>query len=140
MPADFGRENVDVFAIPSEGVSRKLLSWYFGNPNYMYPYIHESSFMKTFEGAQKNKFKGVRRIWLALLNMIFALAMVHARQPTMTGEDQNGPETGRIAESEVYYQRASALFNENMVGNMGTSIEVGTLASAPVRWCAVLIF
>lgn len=127
----FRTEHVDVFAIPSEDNCRQLLSWFFGNPNFMYPYIHASSFLKTFEDAQRNRFKEVRRIWLALLNIIFALAMVHAREPAI-GHDNNGRlDMGPIAESQVYYQRASALFNEKMVGNTGTSIEVGTSAGCP---------
>jgi hypothetical protein len=130
-PFDLRREKVDVFAIPAGDKSRKLLGWFFGNPNYMYPYIHGTSFMKTFEDAQRNKFKGVRRIWLALLNIIFALAMVHARQPVTAHEENGAVGIGPIAESQVYYQRASALFNENMVGNSGTSIEVGALARGP---------
>ena len=128
-PSEFRKGHVDVFAIPSSDNCRKLLSWFFGNPNFMYPYIHAASFMKTFEDAQKNRFQGVRRIWLALLNIIFALAMVHAREPAMAHGNGAGLDMGPIAESRVYYQRASALFNENMVGNTGTSIEVGTLAS-----------
>ncbi|KAK5065097.1 hypothetical protein LTR84_000933 [Exophiala bonariae] len=118
------RGKPNVFAIPSGENCRKLLNWFFGNPNYMYPYIHVSSFMRTFEAAEKNKFKGVRRIWLALLNIIFALARVHARQSTVASKDHPSVELGPIAESQVYYQRASALFNENMIGNTGTSIEV----------------
>lgn len=131
VSTEFRSENINKFAIPSGDNCRKLLSWFFGNPNYMYPYIHRTSFMRTFEDAERNKFKGVRRIWLALLNMIFALARVHARQLAMAHEDKPSVEMGPIAESQVYYQRASALFNENMIGNTGTSIEVGTLASRP---------
>jgi hypothetical protein len=65
------------------------------------------------------------------LNIIFALAMVHARQPVTAHEENGAVGIGPIAESQVYYQRASALFNENMVGNSGTSIEVGALARGP---------
>src|SRR5260370_41765211 len=44
-------ENVDIYALPPDTVCRNLLGRYFSNTGLLFPYIHERSFMVTFEQA-----------------------------------------------------------------------------------------
>ncbi|OAP63435.1 hypothetical protein AYL99_02662 [Fonsecaea erecta] len=123
-PRDSPHEQVNIYALPPDSVARELLNWYFSNTGLLFPYIHEQSFMATFEQASKDKFKGVRRIWLALLNIVFAHAMVHARENTTTPGSVDSTAAKASAESEIYFRRASGLFNEKITNGTGTSVEV----------------
>jgi hypothetical protein len=121
------QDKVNIYAIPTDSVSRELLCRYFSNTGSLFPYIHEESFMVTFDQAIENNFKGVRRSWLALLNIMFAHAVVHPSDvrdtPTINGTNP----VRRTAESEIYYKRASGLLNQQIVNGTGISIEVGKL-------------
>ncbi|OQV06994.1 Fungal specific transcription factor domain-containing protein isoform 2 [Cladophialophora immunda] len=123
-PHDPPLEQVNIYALPPDSVARELLNWYFSNTGLLFPYINEQSFMATFEQASKDKFKGVRRVWLALLNIVFAHAMVHARENTTTPGSVESTAAKASAESEIYFRRASGLFNEKNANGTGTSVEV----------------
>ncbi|KIY03377.1 uncharacterized protein Z520_00068 [Fonsecaea multimorphosa CBS 102226] len=120
-PHDPPLDHVNIYALPPDSVARELLNWYFSNTGLLFPYIHEQSFMETFEQASKVKFKGVRRIWLALLNIVFAHAMVHARENTTTPGSVESTAAKASAESEIYFRRASGLFSEKNANGTGTS-------------------
>ncbi|OAG40419.1 hypothetical protein AYO21_05319 [Fonsecaea monophora] len=123
-PRDPPLDQVNIYALPPDSVARELLTWYFSNTGLLFPYIHEHSFMAIFEQASKDKFKGVRRIWLALLNIVFAHAVVHAREITTTPGSVESASAKASAESEIYFRRASGLFNDKNANGTGTSIEV----------------
>jgi hypothetical protein len=118
-------ETINIYTLPPDSVSRNLLGRYFSNTGLLFPYIHEQSFMATFDQASKDSFKGVRRTWLALLNIIFAHAVVHQLNPSTTPR-RDGPSAGRSAEeSEIYYRKASGLCSQQIANGTGISIEVG---------------
>jgi hypothetical protein len=124
-------EKVNIFALPTDTVARQLLAWYFSNTAVLFPYLHEPSFMDYFNQASKDKFKNVRRTWLALLNMVFAHAAVHARDMTTTPGSVDSTGFRAEAESEMYFKRAHGLFNERSTNGPGTSVEVGQFPSQP---------
>lgn len=136
---DQAHDKVNIYALPSDSVARQLLAWYFSNTGVLFPYLHEQSFMSTFEQVSKDKFKGVRRTWLALLNIVFAHAAVHARDATTTPASMDS--TGAFkadAESEMYFKRALGLFNEKAASGAGSSVEGGQ-SSSPSFYCSILI-
>ena len=131
-PHDHNHEKVNIYALPSDSVSRQLLAWYFSNTGLLFPYIHEQSFMATFEQASKDRFRGIRKTWLALLNIVFAHAVVHARDTSTTPGSVDSTSLRADAESDVYFRRASGLNNEKTSNGAGTSVEVGRFKTALV--------
>ncbi|EXJ56967.1 hypothetical protein A1O7_07311 [Cladophialophora yegresii CBS 114405] len=121
---DHMHEKVNIYALPTDSVARQLLAWYFSNTGVLFPYIHEPSFMATFEQMSKDEFRGVRRTWLALLNMVFAHAAVHARDTSTTPGSVDSTIFRADAESEMYYKRAYGLFNEKPQNGAGASVEL----------------
>ncbi|KAH8809243.1 C6 transcription factor [Xylogone sp. PMI_703] len=51
-----------------------LLSAYFSSYGALFPFLHEPTFRETYEECKATGFAKVRRTWLGLLNMIFAMA------------------------------------------------------------------
>lgn len=128
-PARLHREHshdkINIYALPTDTVARQLLAWYFSNTGVLFPYLHEQSFMSTFDQVSKDKFRGVRRTWLALLNMVLAHAAVHARDITTTPGSADSTTFRAEAESEMYFRRAYGLFNEKPQNGAGASVELG---------------
>ena len=122
---DHSHEKVNIYALPSDSVARQLLAWYFSNTGVLFPYLHEQSFMATFDQVSKDKFRGVRRTWLALLNMVLAHAAVHARDISTTPGSTDSTTFRADAESEMYFRRAYGLFNEKPQNGAGASVELG---------------
>lgn len=121
-------ESVNIYALPSETVGRELLARYFSNAGLLFPYVHERSFMTTFDQACQDSFKGVKRTWLGLLNIIFAHAVVHEGDPGITGRN-DVPSTAKFTQqSEIYYRRASGLCSQQVANGTGVDVEVGRIA------------
>ena len=108
-------KTVDIYFVPAEAEIRRLMKSYFDYIGSLYPYVHEATFSRTYEETRRNNFKEVRRTWLALFNMVLALA---------TGVPYNSDVTvqQRTERADVFYQRAMILCKEQMT--RGTSLEV----------------
>lgn len=105
--------------LPSEADTRELIGKYFSNTGQLFPYIHETTFMETYEEMKAANFTKVRRTWLGLLNMVLAMASTASSyQPN----DQSAKE--RNAKSDVFYQRAFGLCQTQIL--RGTSLETGS--------------
>lgn len=90
---------------------------YFSDTGYLYPYIHEESFMTTFYSINNNESKpAIPRTWFGLLNAIFAIATTTNVSTALTVNQ-------RLERSELYHQRAVALCEKQVL--RGTSIEIG---------------
>ncbi|GAD97031.1 putative P450 monooxygenase [Paecilomyces variotii No. 5] len=112
-------EKINIYALPSERHAQELMHRYFANTGQMFPFIHEKTFSNTYNQVKRDGFRGVRRIWLGLLNMVFAMATSVSLSP-----DSQGPVAGqRTAESEVYYRRASGLCSEQIALGRGMSLD-----------------
>jgi hypothetical protein len=129
---DRAHEKVNIYTLPTDSVARELLAWYFSNTGVLFPYLHEQSFMATFDQVSKDKFKGVRRTWLALLNMVLAHAAVHVRDTSTTPGSADSTGFSADAASEMYFKRAFGLYNEKTADGPGTSVEVGKSIAAPL--------
>lgn len=112
------QEKVDIFAIPPESQVMDLLHRYFSYPGYFFPYVHEDTFMETYQQIKNAKHPSVRRSWLGLFNVILAMAV-------STTIDNNVDAVERFQESDIYYQRAYGLCGKLML--RGTSLEIGLL-------------
>jgi hypothetical protein len=82
----------------------------------LFPYIHPPTFLKTYQHILDRNNRKMRRSWLGLLNMILAMAKI-------TAALGNSPANVRIAEANLFYQRALGLCDSEIM--RGTTIEVG---------------
>lgn len=99
--------------LPPDDELERLIQEYFQNTGTLFPYIHEASFMETYRQVKQSGFIGVRRTWLALLNIMLAMA---------TRADASRPDTSRTsADSELFFRRARELCGTQML--RGTTLE-----------------
>ncbi|KAK2063698.1 fungal-specific transcription factor domain-containing protein [Colletotrichum caudatum] len=107
---------------PEEEVTR-LVRQYFGDTGILFPYIHEETFWKTFAHYQSIGLHNARYSWLAVLNMIMALA-------SSTTSTANLGLGDRQAASEAHYRRAKSLsLSEMMTGSNLESVQAMLLMS-----------
>lgn len=71
--------------------------------------------MDSYKHAVQNEFSGVRRSWLAILNMMFAFST--------TVSSTSSPMQKNADESDTYYQRALGLATEDVFNS--SSLETG---------------
>lgn len=107
---------LNLYALPSEEETLDLVRQYFSNTGLLFPYLHEESFLETYEAMKRTNFIKVRKTWLGLLNMVLAFAIGTTVSSNMSAEK-------RAEISNVYYQRALGLCDKQIW--RGTSIELG---------------
>lgn len=110
--------SVNIYALPPEAYTWKLIKEYFQKTGQLLPFIHEESFCETYFQLKRTNFTMARRTWLGLLNMILAMAT------TLTVDGYPSSEE-RIAESDIYYQRANGLCERESRTNIG--LELGAI-------------
>ena len=113
---------VSHYSVRPRAETLALVKTYFSNSGLLFPYIHEETFLETYEIMERDNFHGVRRTWLGLFHMVLALA----RSTTVDTDFDAGE---RMLLSETYYQRARGICGEQMM--RGTSLEVGTCPLFP---------
>ena len=106
----------DLFVLPTETKALELLHMYFSNTGYLYPYIHEETFMAIYHSMKDQTKPAIKRTWFGLLNAIFAIAVT-------TDVKSGYASNQRLEKSEVFHQRAVALCEKQMI--RGTSLEIG---------------
>lgn len=116
---------VNVYTLPSEEETMVLIRHYFRDTGFLFPYIHEDTFMQTYSQMRKDNLYKVRKSWLGLLNLIMAFAAT-------TKIDSGVPAEERIKGSEVFYQRAVGLCQNQIM--RGTSLEIGIKKSIPFTY------
>jgi hypothetical protein len=110
------RGTVNIYVLPSETTTRNLIAQYFGDTGLLFPYIHEQTFLDTYNDIKGHDFNQIRRTWLGLLNMVMAMATSTTIVNGLSAER-------RARESNVYYQRARGLCEKQIM--RGTSLEIG---------------
>ena len=99
-------EPINLYSFPSNERALQLMDGYFNNIHPLCPYLDEEEVRKSSRLAYIQGFRQTSRTWLALMNMIFAMALQTANcglsMPSFRG---------RLRESNRYYQRATALFS-----------------------------
>ena len=106
---------VNLYRVPafSEGVA--LIRQFFATVGMMLPCFYEDRVMDSYKHAVQNEFSGVRRSWLAILNMMFAFST--------TVSSTSSPMQKNADESDTYYQRALGLATEDVFNS--SSLETG---------------
>lgn len=112
------QRSVNIYALPPEAYTWRLIKEYFQKTGQLLPFIHEESFCGTYSQLKRTNFTMARRTWLGLLNMILAMA-------TTLNVDGYTSSEERIAESDVYYQRANGLCERESRTNI--SLELGAI-------------
>lgn len=107
---------LSIYGLPSELETRALMRSYFSNTGLLFPFIHEPTFLETYEHMKADNFTQVRRTWLGLLNMILAMASSTSAYSDKSTVDNR-------LDSDVFYQRAYGLCKRQML--RGTSLETG---------------
>lgn len=110
--ADENGDPETLFILPPEEETLRLIRHYFANTGVLFPYIHEESFLATYEELKAGGFRKARRSWLGLLNMILAMstnASIH-----ISAEE-------RAAKTDIFFSRAMALCAKQI--RHGTSLE-----------------
>jgi hypothetical protein len=108
---------VNIYALPKEAETRDLIHKFFSDTGLLFPYIHEETFIETYDELKQSNYTKIRRSWLTLLNMVLALATSTNVRPDLAADK-------RAEMSDVYYERARGLSEKQMM--RGTSLEVGT--------------
>jgi hypothetical protein len=111
------QRSVNIYTLPPEAYTWKLIKEYFQKTGLLLPFIHEESFCETYFQMKEANFSMARRTWLGLLNMILAMA-------TTLSVDGYASSQERIEESDAYYQRAHGLCEKESRTNI--SLELGT--------------
>ncbi len=109
------QRRVNIYALPPEDETRILIDGYFAESGVLFPYMHEQTFLETYEEMKRNNFSRIRRTWLGLLNMVLALA-------TTTNFNKEKRAEERFQQSDVFYQRALGLCDKQIL--RGTSLEI----------------
>lgn len=95
---DWRTENPDLLSLPSDDECMRLTNQYFGRTGVLYPYIHEESFIQTYNTFKATRFRKVRRSWLGLLNLILAMATKTAVNSKLSAQE-------REEQSDMFFVR-----------------------------------
>jgi hypothetical protein len=109
----FKQKQIDLFALPPPQETLELVQKYFSDTGLLFPYIYPPTFLETLQHALEDNLRKIRRTWLGLLNMMLAMVKITAEKPAEI----------RIAEANMFYQRALGLCGNEML--RGTTTEVG---------------
>ena len=105
-------------ALPSKIRMKDMLNSYFGNPHKLYPYIDEELVRQEFVMLQARNFQGVRKTFLALVNMLFAMAL-------QTSSQNEIPQSHRLQLSNTFFQRSLKLRSSDILtGHTTESVQV----------------
>ncbi|KAK3896407.1 hypothetical protein C8A05DRAFT_20609, partial [Staphylotrichum tortipilum] len=108
------RRPVEPFALPPQDEADDLLRQYFATVNLMVPCIHEDSFRAMYRRARSVGFRAVRRSWLGVLNMVFAIA-TNVQTPI-------SPSLERATRSDMYFERAVELARPEILGRLSLEL------------------
>ncbi|KAF7517657.1 hypothetical protein G7054_g13738 [Neopestalotiopsis clavispora] len=97
-----GTSMTDTLSLPSPAEARTLVDTYFATTGVLFPFVHKATFMDTFEQARRENFRTLRRSWLALLNIILAMATTIESTLYVSAAD-------RAARAEMFFARSEAL-------------------------------
>jgi hypothetical protein len=116
QPGNSSRHTIlDPFAVPPNDAAEEMLHLYFNTVNLMIPCVHEGSFRQTLTRLKIEGPEKIRRSWLGVLNMIFAIT-TNVMTPTSPTQD-------RAQQSNTFYERAMDLVSPGILGR--PSVEMG---------------
>lgn len=109
---------INPFFLPPGCEMRSLIELYFTATGALYPFIDRHKFFETYQQMIDHGISSVRRSWLGLLNMMFAMATSanFGHHRTVTADTPN-------SSSDLFYKRAMILSDRQI--RYATSLEVG---------------
>ena len=112
---------VNPYILPPKPHVLQLLQLYFSRCHKLFPYIDERTFYEEYNTAELNGFQQIRRSWLALLNVLFAMAL-----------QLDGPVAeDRFKTADTFYQRARLLHHDNTINSLESSIPLSSFNDSP---------
>ena len=103
------------FELPPADEMEELMRTYFQHTGLLFPFIHEPSFMETYNNFKATNFTKVRRSWLGLLFVMLAMASV-----VDPGNSEAAP--ARFEKSRLLNERGAHLCRFASV--RGSSLEI----------------
>ncbi|KFY82436.1 hypothetical protein V500_10548 [Pseudogymnoascus sp. VKM F-4518 (FW-2643)] len=100
---------VNLYKVPAFAEGVALIRQFFATVGMMLPCFYEDHFLESYEQAAQNAFGGIRRPWLAILNMMFAFST--------TVSTTSLPMKKFADESDTYYQRALGLATQDVLNS-----------------------
>ncbi|KAJ4395063.1 hypothetical protein N0V91_011092 [Didymella pomorum] len=97
------RREVEPFSLPDQEQATQLIRRFFKTTGSLYPYLDEEAFLNTYQQSAIGNVRSLRGSWLALLNMVFAMA-------THAGHNQGPLPSESDSDHDLFYQRALILF------------------------------
>ena len=79
----------DPYYIPAPAIALEYFDMFFDYGHTLYPYVNERAFRSEFQLILVNGPQSTRPTWLAMMNVIIALAIVTDNKDHQTGEDRN---------------------------------------------------
>ncbi|KAK0888247.1 hypothetical protein LTR02_016476, partial [Friedmanniomyces endolithicus] len=100
----------NIYDLPSEPQTLDLIKAYFSETGLLFPYIHEETFLSTYNQMKRNGLatRTTRRTWLGLLNIMLAMVMSTRVDPEIDAEQ-------RKENAQVFYHRAVKLCGEQII-------------------------
>lgn len=108
---------VNPFFLPPDCEMRSLIELYFTTTGVLYPFIERQKFLETYQQMIDHGICSVRRSWLGLLNIMFAMATSanSGYHHTVAADPKSS--------SDYFYKRAMILSDRQI--RYATSLEVG---------------
>ena len=107
---------LDVTSLPDYATTLRLIENYFDHIGVLFPFLHRESFLATYTQFRAGTCR-IRRMWLAILNMVIALALQRGSEPERTPDQ-------RFEDSWPYFERAAVICDRHVMKN--TTLETGT--------------
>ncbi|KAK7531940.1 C6 transcription factor [Phyllosticta citribraziliensis] len=93
--------------IPTEADESRLVDDFFSNTALIFPFLHERTFRQRYHEMKTDQAKPVQKSWLALFNMVLAIAVSVSRTDISAIDRQR--------ESDAFYRRALHLSRGQMM-------------------------
>ncbi|KAL7904135.1 C6 transcription factor [Trichoderma velutinum] len=106
---------LSVSTLPPKEQMDALLTAYFENYGSQFPFLHEPTFRQLYEECKATGFTKVRRTWLGILNMIFALASNVDQSTEPLAKE-------RFKKSYAFFVRAVSLSKESSMQTVSLDI------------------
>lgn len=104
------------FILPQEREGKALVTSFFSNTGWLFPFMHEETFMNRYLATSGDRISQTSRSWLGLLNIVFAMAISTHYDPHLNAEE-------RFTKSAVYYERGLSLCSRDVL--KGANMDIG---------------
>jgi hypothetical protein len=101
--------DVNPSVLPKQSQVMAILETYIEEVHPFFSFLHLPTWMDTYEEAVQRQFKGVRRTWLSVLNIVLAL-----RSIALSCEEKRVTAHEKRRNAEIFFERARELSRETL--------------------------